>query len=158
MTSDDTLTSIVNKDQDVNTLTNKFIKRLNGMIHECFGKIRIKDSTNNTDIMELFNERNKLRSKDDKVSRIKLTEIEELLAEKCAESNYQKIKEELKDIESDEGGFNMGKLWKIRKKLCLFKKDPKTAMQDPNGNLITSDKNLEKHTLNHYKTFLETEQ
>ena len=154
MTSQDTLTSIVKKDQDVNTLTNKFLKRLNGIIHECFGKIRIKDSNNNKDIMELFNERNKLRSKDDKASWIKLTEIEELLAENCAESNYQKIKEELKDIESDEGGFNMGKLWKLRKKLCPFQKDPKTAMLDPSGNLITSDKNLEKHTLNHYKNVL----
>ena len=71
--------------------------------------------------------------------------MEEQPAEKCAESNYLKIKEKLKHIESDEGGFNMGKLWKLRKNLCPFQTDPKTAMLDPHGNIITSGKNLQKH-------------
>ena len=104
--------------------------------------------------MNLFDKRNKLRSKEDKSSCKELLEVEEQLAEKCAESNYLKIKKELKDIESDNEGFNMGKLWKLRKKLSPFQKDPKTALLDPNGNLITSAKNLEKHTPNHYKNVL----
>ena len=124
MTSSNILTSIVNKDLDANTLTNKFLKRLDGIIHECFGKVRIKedDRDNDTDVMKLYDQRNKLRSKEDKASLKELAEVEEQLAEKCAESNYLKIKKELKDIKSDEGGFNMGKLWKLRKNSVLFKK------------------------------------
>ena len=37
-------------------------------------------------------------------------QIEKELATKCAEDNYEKIKEELKDIKCDEGGINTGKL------------------------------------------------
>ena len=65
MTSSNILTSIVNKDLDANILTNKFLKRLNRIIHECFGKVRIReaDSDNDTDVIKLFDKRNKLRSK-----------------------------------------------------------------------------------------------
>ena len=126
---------------------------------KCFGKVRIKedDRDNDTAVMKLYDQRNKLRSKEDKASLKELAEVEEQLAEKCAESNYLKIKKELKDIKSDEGGFNMGKLWKLRKKLCPFQKDPKTAMLDSHGNIITSGKNLQKHTLNHYKNSFQTD-
>ena len=63
--------------------------------------------------------------------------------------------EEIKDIECDEGGFNIRKLWKLKKKLCPYKKDPKTATLDPKGNIITSLRNLEIHSLNHYRKVLE---
>ena len=43
LTSQDIFTSIVNKEQDANTLTNKFLKRLNGVICESFKKIRIRN-------------------------------------------------------------------------------------------------------------------
>ena len=50
---------------------------------------------------------------------------------------------------------NEGKLWKLqKKKLCPYKKDPPTAMLDPNGNKITSTTNLKEHTINHYKNVL----
>ena len=50
---------------------------------------------------------------------------------------------------------NVGRLWKLRKKLCPYKKDPPTAMLDPNGNAITSATNLKEHAINHYKKVLE---
>ena len=118
-------------------------------------KTRIKDEDKPTDITKLFDERNKLRSKEDKKSRLRLIEVDQEPADKCAENNYRKIMDEIKDIECDEGGFHMGKLWKLKKKLCPYKKDPMTAMLDPQGNLVTSSKNLEKHTLEHYKKVLE---
>ena len=154
ITSGNILTSIVEKNQDANVLTNKFLKRLNGMLHQCFKKTRIKEEDKETDIIKLFDERNKLRSKEDKHSKSRLIEVEQELADKCAENNYKKIMEEIKDIECDEGGFHMGKLWKLKKKLCPFKTDPVTAMLNPKGNLVTSSKNLEKHTLEHYKQVL----
>ena len=56
----------------------------------------------------------------------------------------------MKDIESDEGGFKMAKLWKLKKSLCPYNKEPPVAMSDPCGNIITSEANLKKHTINHY--------
>ena len=74
---------------------------------------------------------------------------------KWAKCNFENINDELADMECDEDGLNIGKLWKLRNKLCLFKKYPPTVMLDPNGNRITSASNLKEHTINHYKKVLE---
>ena len=110
------MTAIVEKDKDVNILTNKFLKRLNGIIDTSFKKTRSKEDNNDTNIMKLFDRRCFLRSKTDDNSKKELLDIESELADKCAESNYKKIMEEINNIECDEGGFNMGKLWKLKKK------------------------------------------
>ena len=87
ITSANVLTSIVEKEKDANTLTNIFMKRLNGMIHTCFRETRMKEDCTQTDIMKLFERRNILRSKTDENSKQELTNIENELADKCAESN-----------------------------------------------------------------------
>ena len=153
-TSKEVLTSIVSRDNDANTLTKKFMKQINGLIHECFKKIRITENNDSDDIIKLFDKRRKLRTKTDEISIKELKIVEENLAEKCAETNYKHIKEELKDIECDEGGFNVGKLWKLKKKLCPYKKDPPTAMLDSCGNLVTSAEGIKKITLEHFKNVL----
>ena len=48
----------------------------------------------------------------------------------------------------------MGKLWKLKKSLCPYKKDPPTAMLDTHGNVVASAKGIEMHTLAHYKKVL----
>ena len=136
------LTSIVKKSKDVNVATKKFLKRLNGYICQSFKKIQISEHSGDTDITKLFDERRKLGSKTDNESRERLVEVEEALADKCAEQNVKIIEEGLRDFECDEGGFNMGKLWKLKKRLCPYKKTTPTAMMDNHGNLITSSKNL----------------
>ena len=57
-------------------------------------------------------------------------------------------------MNSDEGGVNAGKLWKLKKKLNPRKKDPPTAMTDPNGNLVTSKSGIEKLAIEHLKKVL----
>ena len=69
MTSKNILTSIVNKNEDVDTLTKKLLKRLNGVIHDCFKKIRIKEDRSDYDIVKLFDQRRTLRSKTDEDSK-----------------------------------------------------------------------------------------
>ena len=78
------------------------------------------------------------RKKDDDESREELSKVEEELANKCAEDNYNKIMDEIKGIDCEDGGVNPGKLWNLKRKLCPKNRDPPTAMLDPNGNLITS--------------------
>ena len=142
MTSKDIFTSIVSKDENTNTITKKLINRLNGVIHTCFKKIRIREDKSDNDIVKLFDKRRKLRSKVDKYSQEKLKQAEEELADKCADANYEKIKNELKDIDCEDGGFNIGRLWKLRKKLSPYRKETPTAILDPKGNLVTSAKGI----------------
>ena len=130
MTSNNILTSIVEKEDNVNTLTSKLLKRLNGVLHKCFKRIRITKNDSDNEIQKLFDQRRRLRSKTYEESKEILKEVDDKLADKCAERNVEKIREELKDIKCDEGGFNVGRLWKLRKKLCPFKKDLPTAMLD----------------------------
>ena len=154
MTSKDILTSIVNKDEDVDMLTKKLLKRLNGVIHDSFKKVRITEDNTDDDIVQLFDQRRALRSKKDEDSKKLLKQIDDKLADKCADNNVKIIREELKDIGCDEGGFNVGRLWKLRKKLCPYKKDTPTAMLDPHGNIVTSAEGIQTEALNHYKRVL----
>ena len=109
-TSKNILKNIVEKDCDANKLTNKLMKRLNGLLHECFGKTRINEDNTNNKITNLIDKRRRLRSKADKESTKELNDVEEELAEKCAETNYRKIKEELKNMDCEKGGLNVGNL------------------------------------------------
>jgi len=150
------LTSKVNKEDDINMATKKFLKRLNGCIQQTFRKIRIKgESREENVISELLDKRRRLRFKKDKTSTEELKEVEEELATKCAESNFLKVQEELKDIEDDDNGFNAAKLWKLKKKLSPQTKEAPSSICDESGDTITSSEDLKKHTLNHYIKVLE---
>ena len=58
--------------------------------------------------------------------------------EKEAEDNYEKIKEEVKDINNYDGRVNLTKLWKTLKQLSPKFVDPPTAVFDVKGNLMTT--------------------
>ena len=131
---------------DLNAATEKFIKKLNDCIYQSFKKIRITERQNK-EIQELFDKRKILRGKNDETSKIELKEVESKLAEKCAETNYLKIKEELGRINCEEGGVNSGYLWKLKKKLSPKCRDPPTAMFDNHGNLVTDIKQIQNLAL-----------
>ena len=67
------------------------MKRLNGLIHECFKKKMIHDENTNKDITNLSDKRRILRSKLDKESIKEQKYVEEELADKCAKTNYLKM-------------------------------------------------------------------
>ena len=102
-----------NGNGDIESLTKKFIKRLNGCLHECFKKIRVTNYENK-EIISLFKKRRSLRTKDDKESKKELHKTDEKLAKLCAEDNFHKIKDEIKGLESEKGGLNAGRLWKLK--------------------------------------------
>ena len=148
------LSNIIDTEKDVTKVTKTNHRRLKGCVRQCFDKVRISEHNGNSDIIQLFDERRVLRTKTDKDSEKRLIKVEEELADRCAEDNMKKIEAELQDIECEEGGFNMGKLWKLKKSLFPYNKEPLTAMIDAKGNLITSETNLKEHTINHYKSVL----
>ena len=85
---------------DINSLTKKFIKRLDGCLHECFQKVRVSNHENK-EATKLFKKRRSLRTKTDDVSKGELHKTEEKLAELCAKDNFNKINEEVKGLESE---------------------------------------------------------
>ena len=151
MTSEkDLFCAMLKTSEDINLITNKFINKLDKCISKCFKKIRISEKPNK-EIEELFERRKVLKNKVDEESKLELKEVETKLAEKCAEGNYDKIKEELFSLKCEEGGINSGHLWKLKKKLSPKCRDPPTAMLDSYGNLITSSHLIEELAVETYK-------
>ena len=68
---------------------------------------------------------------------------------------YQYTKEEINCIDSEDGGFNSGKLWKLKKKLSPANYDPPTAMKDKTGKILTTDEAIMKEAMNHYTNIFE---
>jgi hypothetical protein len=69
---------------------------------------------------------------------------------------YNKIKDEIKVMNGDEGGYNPGHLWKLKKKLSPQQRDPPTAMYDGKGNILTEDIDIRNEAVKHFKTVFET--
>ena len=158
MTNDnDTLSAIFDSENDLNKATELFIKKLNKCFKSCFKKIRVSEKPNK-EVEELFAKRKELRNNEDEKSKLELEQVENKLAELCAEKNYNKIKEEISDIKHEEGGINSGKLWKLKKKLSPKCRDPPTAMLDQEGDLVTSPKLIEKLAVDVFRNRLKNRQ
>ena len=108
----------------------------------------------NKELDYLFKKRKELKIKHDDKSKEELKKVEEELANRCANDNYEKIKDEIEGVKCEEGGVNSGKLWKLRKKLFPNSRDPPTAMMDQAGNLITDPDQIQNIALETYKNRL----
>ena len=103
---------------------------------------------------ELYKERTMLRNKEDKESKVRLQKVEDELADKFSEDFYKKIKEEIKGINSEEGGWNSGHLWCLKKKLFPMAPDPPTAMLDSEGKLVTDPNDVTDAAMKYFKQVL----
>ena len=72
------------------------------------------------------------------IAKKKLESCEESLVNIVNESNAKKIKEYIRDVEDDDGGFSQVKLWKLKQTLFNKEENIPTAKRDKEGNLITS--------------------
>ena len=142
------LSSVFDQDDDLNKLTIKFIKKLNGCIAKNFTKVRIKKKKIDRK-EQLYKKLRELKNNDDENSRKEIKVIEEEIAEHI-EENYRKIQNELKPMESNDGDLKPNKLWQLKKKLCPNSRDPPSAMLDSQGNLLTSVKAIEDRALEVY--------
>ena len=84
-----------------------------------------------------------------------LQNVEDELAEKKADDLYKILKEEVEIVKSDEGGFNSGRLWRLKNKLRSKKNYPPTAIEDKYGKRVTNSAEIKKVTLEHFKKVLE---
>jgi hypothetical protein len=148
------LIKIFETNKSITVQTRKFLKKINGYIHQSFKKVKIVENCDKQ-LENLYNIRRHLRNMQDEKSKKSLEEIESKLAEKYSDIMYNKIKEEVKGINCEEGGFNSGSLWKLKKKLSPIHRDPPTAMKDKDGNLLTSDEDIRNEAVKHYKKVFE---
>ena len=123
------LSKIFDTDKRVNVQTKKFLKRLQGFINKSFKKVKISNKSD-VELDKLYDKRRYLRSNNSKEVKKELEKVEIELAEKYSDKMYNKIKEELAHIDSEDGGFNSGRLWKLKKKLSPKPHDPPTAMKN----------------------------
>ena len=65
----------------------------------------------------------------------------------CRGCHFQIINESCEGLVCEEGGINVGKLWKLKKRLKGTFIEPPTAMLDESGNLVTSSKAIEDLTI-----------
>ena len=66
----------MNKNSDINKLTNKFIKRLHGIIYSCFNKKIIQKDRGENEASKLYDKRRKLKCKTDQDSKRELDDVE----------------------------------------------------------------------------------
>ena len=70
------LSNIFDKDDDIQKLTKKFLKRLDGFITKHFKKIRVTDKVDR-ELEDLYTKKSELNNKTDPISKQKLVKIEE---------------------------------------------------------------------------------
>ena len=153
MTSKDTFLSEVFNDENkkIEVKTKQFLKRLGFCMSKCFRKIKIGKTKQNKELEDLFTKRRILKNKTDARSVESLKHIEEQLATICGEDHYNTILEASQGLMCEEGGVNVGKLWKLKRKLRGIVIEPPTAMLDPMGNIVTTRSGIEKLTVETFK-------
>ena len=72
-----------------------------------------------------------------------------------AEDLYKIVKEEVDLVKCEEGGFNSGHLWRLKKKLRPKSNNTPTAIGDTNGKLVTSSQGIKNVTMEHFQKVLE---
>ena len=142
------LSSVFDEEGDVNTLTEKFMKRLNKTIYKCFKKVRIKNTINENK-EDVFSKWRELKKKNDNNSKKELEELEKTIAEEYAKEYFEKLKENIGNIECEEGGINTGRLWNLKKNIFPKSREPPTAMIDPKtGNILTTEEKINEAAVN----------
>ena len=148
------MSKIFDTNKSVGKQAKLFMKRLNGMLHECFRKIKItENAVKEEDI--LYSKQKELKSRTDPKSKKKLAEIEEELVNLKSNDLHKIIKDEIEQIDCESGGFNSGHLWKIKSKLKSKENNKYTAIEDENGKLLTSEEEIDEETMKHYTKVLE---
>ena len=86
------LSKVFDEEGDVNSLTEKFMKRLNKIINKCFRKIRVTERMDKNK-EELFEKWRKMKNNLNDKNKSEFEELESKITEKYAEEFMKKIKE-----------------------------------------------------------------
>ena len=147
-TSNNTILSdVFENEKDLDTATEKFMKKLQKMLYKCFKKIGKRKDKPNEIQEKLYNKWKVLKTKSDPESRAEMHEVEEELATEY----FEKVVTASEELDCDEGGKSSGKLWNLRKKLCPRSRDPPTAMKAADGSLVTNVEKIKDMAITAYE-------
>lgn len=142
------LSSIFDSSDNINILTQRFLKKLDGCIKSNFKKVRINNSKP-CEQEKLYTKMRELKTKEDAKSAEELKKVVEDIA-KSAEAKYNLVVEELDKMKPEGGKINSQKFWKLKKKLNPKVNNGPSAMFDKEGTLLTSSKAIEERALEVY--------
>ena len=148
------LSEVFETTENINIQTKQFIKRLNKCIHKSFKKIRI-GKRKPSEYERLYAKWTEIKHKEDNENKLESLRLETELADKFGDNIFEKIKEEIQDMNCEDGRVNSGKLWKLKKKFHKGFSDPPTAMKDGAGKLLTEKEDILEETVKHYTKVLD---
>ena len=137
-----------NGESEVDVLTKRLMKKIDGAIAKNFRKNRVNQKQDEEEI-KLFDRRRDLKDKMDEESINELKDTNEKLANKAAE-NFIKLQKEICDAKENGTKINAQKIWKMKKKLCPRARDPAAAIIDGKGNLFTNDHAIQERAIEVY--------
>ena len=95
------LSNILNSKDDINTLTKRFTKKIDGCIKSNFRRVRVKKNKE-LEQEKLYKKLKILKEKYDEKSKDEAEKVEEAIAN-AAEAEYLKVMEELNKMKPEEG-------------------------------------------------------
>ena len=139
------LSNVFDYEDNLNILTQRFIKKIDGCIKHSFKKVRV---SNNKPIEEekLYDKMRKLKYKEVYQSANDLKEVIEAIAVQ-AENKYNKVVTELASMKPQGRKINSQRFWKLKKKICPKTRKPPVAMKDEKGNHLTNQKAIEERAI-----------
>ena len=108
------LSSIFNSDKDIDTLTNRFLKKLDGCIAKSFRKIKVNQVTKDGE--DKYDKLRKLRTNSDNKSEEEINVVLNEIADE-AEKRFNIVKDEVGKLKPNDNGMNAKSLWKLKKKI-----------------------------------------
>ena len=138
---------------EVDVLTKRLMKKIDGAIAKNFRKNRVNHKQDEEE-MKLLDKRRDLKNKIDEESIKELKDINEKLANR-AEETFTKLQKEICDAKENGTKMNAQKIWKMKKKLCPRARDPAAAIIDGKGNLLTNDNAIQERAIEVYTNRLQ---
>ena len=137
------LSSTVDEEGNIDEVIKRFIKKLNGSIAVNFQKKTINKKVLSNKNKDLYDKMRELKFKDDVASKEELDEVVKAIAT-AENDNFMKLVDELSKLKSGYHKVDSKQLWKLKRRLCPRVRDAPCAMNDAEGNLVTSDRALQK--------------
>ena len=131
------LSSVLDSEEDINVLTDRLIRKIQGCIASTFKKVRItKNKKSKLD--SLYEKLSNLKADGTLPDNMKVNKVVEEIAEQ-EEAKYNRIVGKLANTKHQDK-LNQQSFWKLKKKICPKSTDPPSVMLDRCGNIITSNK------------------
>ena len=142
------LSSVLDSDEDINVLTDRLIRKIEGCIASRFKKVRVTRNKKGK-LKNLYTRLSELKAGGSQAKEAEINKVLEDIANH-EQSKYNRVVEELAKTKHQDK-FNQQSFWKIKKKMSPNKIDPPSVMLDSHGNIMTHNKSIRNRAVEVYK-------